>query len=141
MKTLLAALLVLSSSALASTDGQENSYSGPPLDKCKPGKRIDTDAVVLRDVDGDTVDVKTKTGSYSIRMLGIDTPETHFMGHSQGEWGERAAEQLARLAPVGSRVKLDLADEPCDKYGRVLAHIFIGKVHVNAEMVKNGMAV
>jgi micrococcal nuclease len=74
-------------------------------------------------------------------MLGIDTPETHFMGRSQGRWGDEAAAQMAQLLPVGTRVRLEFTQESCDAHGRLLAHVFNGKVHANAEILKQGLAV
>lgn len=108
--------------------------------KCSPKTPIEKTATVVRTYDGDTVLVKTKSAQYSIRMVGIDTPETHFMGHSQGEWGDRAKEKLSELLPPNTRVRLEFGNSQCDMYGRGLAHIFVGKTHVNFEMAKEGLA-
>ncbi len=109
-------------------------------DKCDRNKPIETSGVIVRTYDGDTVMVRTRTGNYSIRLIGIDTPETHFMGQSQGPWGEKAAEKLAEMLPAKSRVRLEFSQSPCDQYGRGLAHLFVGKVHINRELAQDGLA-
>lgn len=111
------------------------------LDKCKRDVRLDKQATILKTVDGDTVHIKNKNGSYSVRMLGIDTPETHFLGHSQGEWGNRASDFLKDMLPPGTEVTLEFGETPCDGHGRVLAHLFKGRTHVNGEIVRQGLAV
>jgi micrococcal nuclease len=109
--------------------------------KCNKDSKISDSVTVDRVVDGDTVIVRVPEGTYSVRMLGIDTPETHFMGKSQGEWGEKASALLTQLLPVGTPVRLEMYEDACDAHGRLLAHVFAGKLHTNQEMVKQGLAV
>lgn len=110
-------------------------------DKCERDTAISPNAEVVRGVDGDTVVVKAGRKTYSIRMLGIDTPETHYLGKSQGKWGEIAADRLKKILPVGTKVTLETGNEVCDKYGRVLAYVFKGTTNVNLQMAKEGLAV
>ena len=109
--------------------------------KCDPAKPITGKIEVETAVDGDTVFIKTSSGSYSVRMMNIDTPETHFEGQSQGKWGEVAADRLKEILPTGTQVRLEYGSDMCDKYGRVLGQIFVGKMHANKQMVKEGLAV
>jgi micrococcal nuclease len=113
---------------------------GESKQKCNRNQPIESSGVVVRAYDGDTVLVKTRSGNYSIRLIGIDTPETHFMGQSQGPWGEKAAQKLAELLPAKARVRLEFSPSPCDQYGRGLAHLFVGKVHINKELAQEGLA-
>lgn len=108
--------------------------------KCNKMTVLPTAASVDRVVDGDTVIVRVTGGTYSVRMMGIDTPETKFMGKSQGEWGEKAHDFLDELLPLGTKVRLEYTSESCDAHGRLLAHIFKGKVHANSELVRVGLA-
>jgi micrococcal nuclease len=130
-------VLLLSISAFASVvpdqDGGKIS-----CDKTKP---VEKTVYVERTFDGDTVLVRTKSGNLSVRMIGIDTPETHYFGHSQGEWGEIAAAKLAEYLPPNTKIRLELSPSICDQYGRLLAHIFVGKRHINQEMASEGLAV
>lgn len=92
--------------------------------------------------DGDTIDVKTSSGQVRrIRLLNIDTPETHFQGKSQGESGELAHRRLEQLLPLGSEVTIQYEDKPCDFYGRYLGLVFREKKNINLLMVKEGYAV
>lgn len=109
--------------------------------KCDRFDPIEKTVLIEGGVDGDTVTIRSRKGLYSVRMIGIDTPETHYFGHSQGESAELAKERLQEFLPVGKKVRLEFGPEICDKYGRVLAHIFVGKKHVNKEMVREGHAV
>lgn len=130
----------LALSLLASTTAFAGSESASDRLKCKAGQPGPAAARVDRVVDGDTVIIRVAEGTYSVRMLGIDTPETHFMGKSQGEWGDKAAELLTDILPVGTNVRLEYSDEGCDGHGRLLAHVFNGRTHTNAEMTKQGLA-
>ncbi|MBL7714332.1 MAG: thermonuclease family protein [Bdellovibrionales bacterium] len=98
-------------------------------------------ATVIRLSDGDTIGLKNSLGTISVRMLSIDTPELHFKGQAQGTWGQSSADALAKLLKVGDVVEVEVEAEVCDRYGRMLAHIWKGKTNINLEMVKNADAV
>jgi micrococcal nuclease len=138
MRTVSYLLLALFSAGMAVPYSAE---AFTPRTKCNRDQRIATTGVVDRVVDGDTTMVQTATGNYSIRMMGIDTPESHYLGKSQGEWADKATARLRRILPEGTPVALELSDTPCDKYGRVLAWIHKGDINVNSLMVKGGYAV
>lgn len=104
------------------------------------GRRI-IKATVARVVDGDTVKARIKGTELSVRFLSIDTPETHYMGRSQGVWGDRAAEALSDLLPVDSKITIELDNEVCDRYGRLLGYVFKGRKNINQAMLENAMAV
>lgn len=75
---------------------------------------------VVRVVDGDTLDVRLRSGGVvSVRMLGINTPERGQCGASD------ATANLLRLAPVGSTVDLvsDRTQAAEDRYGRLLRYV------------------
>lgn len=98
-------------------------------------------ATVDRVVDGDTVHIIYKEKDYPIRFLSMDTPETHYMGKSQGHWGDVAADRLGELLPEGTQVKLELDNEVCDQYGRLLAYVWKGNTLINLQMTADGFAV
>lgn len=136
-KTLFLFLISLPAFAASNDSGQQNGS----IDKCRMGYAIESNATIAKNVDGDTVHVRTTSGTYSVRMLGVDTPETHFMGKSQGEWGERAAARTQELIPIGTQVRLEFSEESCDGHGRVLAFVNVGKANINLQLAKEGMAV
>ena len=85
----------------------------------------DTTAVVLRVVDGDTIDIRDDVrGRLRVRVLGIDTPETKKPGYTVGCWGPEATE-FARSNMLGQRVALitDATQDRTDRYGRTLAYL------------------
>jgi len=99
---------------------------------------------ILKVVDGDTVHVQPTGGGnlVKVRMLGMDTPETHLAVKGgvvgQQPWGDQAAAALEKLAPVNASVVV--VAEGTDKYGRTLGRIFNRNVDVNLELVEEGWA-
>ena len=86
---------------------------------------VDTTAVVLKVVDGDTIDIRDDNrGRLRVRLLGIDTPETKKPGYTVGCWGPEATE-FAKSTMVGQRVALvpDPTQDRTDRYGRTLAYL------------------
>ncbi|WP_437956226.1 thermonuclease family protein [Sorangium sp. So ce119] len=104
-----------------------------------PGPRFP--ATVVRTVDGDTLHVCDERGvDHAIRMLSIDTPETHFLGASQGYWAEMAAARLSELLPEGAAVEIQTDEQPCDAYGRVLGYVISGGQLINRLLLEEGLA-
>jgi micrococcal nuclease len=86
---------------------------------------VNTTAVVLKVVDGDTVDIRDDVrGRLRIRVLGIDTPETKKPGYTVGCWGPEAT-QFANDTLIGQRVAIiyDATQGMYDRYGRTLAYL------------------
>src|SRR4051812_34270767 len=87
-----------------------------------------TAGVVTRVVDGDTLHVRSSSGrEVKVRLLGVDTPETHRPGTPVECGGREASASMARLAPRGTRVTLatDPTQGRVDRYGRLLAYVFL----------------
>lgn len=94
------------------------------------------DAIVERVVDGDTVRVDVDLGFYAhsknvrLRFLRVFAPELRAAG------GLAARDELMRLLPVGTRVRI--ATKKIDPYGRWLAEVWrfrgASLVNVNDEM-------
>jgi micrococcal nuclease len=94
----------------------------PPAARADP---VDTTALVLRVVDGDTVDIVDDVrGRLRVRLLGIDSPETKKPRFSVGCWGPEAS-QFAESTLAGQRVALvtDPTQDLHDRYGRTLAYL------------------
>jgi micrococcal nuclease len=89
---------------------------------------VETTAVVVRVVDGDTIDIRDDNrGRLRIRALGIDTPETKKPGYTIGCWGPQAT-QFAVDELLEQRVALitDPTQDTNDRYGRTLAYLVKG---------------
>jgi len=99
--------------------------------------------VVTRVVDGDTLYVRSGGREVKVRLLGIDTPETHRPGTPVECGGPQASASMARLAPVGTRVTLatDPTQDRVDRYGRLLAYVFLGDGRLlEDEQLRSGWA-
>ena len=86
---------------------------------------VDTTAVVLKVVDGDTIDIRDDNrGRLRVRLLGIDTAETKKPGYTVGCWRPEATE-FAKSTMLGQRVALvpDPTQDQTDRYGRTLAYL------------------
>lgn len=100
------------------------------------------DGVIERVTDGDTVRVRMSSGSESVRLIGIDTPETVDRNRPVGCYGKEASDFTKKTLPQGTGVKLVLDAEPRDRYGRLLAYVYRSSddLFVNAELAKQGYA-
>jgi micrococcal nuclease len=94
-----------------------------------------SNATVQRVVDGDTVRL---TGLGSVRLIGIDTPEVY--GHVDC-FGPEASGFAKSLLPRGASVRYRVGREPRDRYGRLLAYVWLpdGRM-VNRLLAENGYA-
>jgi micrococcal nuclease len=91
--------------------------------------------VVERVVDGDTVIV---TGLGSVRLIGVDTPETKHPTKAVERFGAEASAFLTRLVR-GRTVQLEFDWQRTDRYGRTLAYLYLEDgTFVNAEIVRQG---
>jgi micrococcal nuclease len=92
---------------------------------------------VVSIVDGDTLVLKA-TGT--VRLIGIDTPETVDPRVPVQAFGAEASAALRQM--VGSQqVRLTFEDQRKDKYGRTLAYVYLADgTFVNLEMVRRGYA-
>ena len=90
--------------------------------------------------DGDTIHVEFKDGhDETIRLLGIDTPETHHPTKPIGCFGPEA-ENFTRSSLNGQSVSLEYDVERKDKYGRTLAYVYIDGESFNEELLREGYA-
>ena len=93
---------------------------------------------VSRVIDGDTIEVKKGAVKLTVRLVGIDAPETSKKKHEPGQpFSQQATKHLAKLALNRS---VDVKSFGADRYGRVLGEVFADGNNVNLEMVKAGLA-
>ena len=92
---------------------------------------------VTRVLDGDTI---VLNNGETVRLIGVDAPETHHPEIPVQRFGEEATEFLKRLAE-GFACTLEY--EPGnirDHYGRLLAYVFVEGRLANAEIIRQGYA-
>ena len=99
----------------------------------------DLSGPVVRVIDGDTIVVELDGKDERVRYIGIDTPE---MDDERPAIRRRAVEAKAANARLvgGRRVRLELDVERRDRYGRLLAYVWVGDTLVNEALVQAGHA-
>ena len=99
-------------------------------------------ATVVRVVDGDTVVVHVGGTEESVRLIGIDTPESVARDRPNECFGAEASARLEALLPIGTDVLLTRDIEPRDMYDRLLAYVQRSSdgLLVNAAQVADGYA-
>ncbi len=96
---------------------------------------------VTKIVDGDTIWIRQPTGKVKVRLLGIDTPETRAPGKQVECFGREAtaaAVQLLTAAQVW--VETDPTQNTHDRYGRLLAYVWLDDDLVNLDLITGGYA-
>lgn len=111
-------------------------------------KVITPDSVkVMSVVDGDTLKVSIVSGGISVtesvRLIGVDTPETVHPTKAVQEYGIEASDFLKKLCKEGQEAYLTYDWNQRDIYRRLLAYVWIkndagGWVLVNLVIVENG---
>lgn len=88
-------------------------------------ERASERVTVVNVVDGDTIVVRDGRGSEgTVRILGVDTPETKKPGSPIQCFGPEAS-AFTHTALAGRRVTLRYDVERYDKYGRTLAAVWV----------------
>ena len=82
-------------------------------------------------VDGDTFKAKVQGAVMDFRLQAVDAPER------EQPYGAEATSELAKL--VRGR-KLIFVFDDVDRYGRIVARVWVGNVDVNREMISRGAA-
>jgi micrococcal nuclease len=119
----LAAFLVLSAAGCNDSDS-----ASTPVDNGGYAR-------VTKVTDGDTIHLGDLG---SVRLIGIDTPEVY---GSVECFGREASEFAKRLLPLGARVRYRVGVEERDRYGRLLAYVWLpdGRM-LNRVMIDKGYA-
>jgi micrococcal nuclease len=94
---------------------------------------------VTRVVDGDTIKVRVGNRTETVRLIGIDTPETHRPGTPVECGGRAATREMERLAG-GRRVTLlaDPTQDRRDRYDRLLAYAEAAGRDIGEELLRSG---
>jgi len=92
--------------------------------------------VVEEVIDGDTI--KLKSGE-RVSYIGIDTPELSGE-NGRPEFYAWEAKEANRKLVEGKRVRLEFDVERRDRYGRLLAYVYVDGLMVNEWLVANGYA-
>lgn len=127
LRLMLGLMLALSLPACgnASSSAANEHSSSPPTHADVAGR-------VIRVADGDTLTILTANQQQQrIRLAEIDSPER------RQPWGGQAKRALSALT-LGKSIRLSVHD--IDRYGRIVAIIYVDGHDINAEMVRRGHA-
>ncbi|WP_035098415.1 thermonuclease family protein [Anoxybacteroides tepidamans] len=97
-------------------------------------------AVVDRVIDGDTLKVAIGKREETVRLLLVDTPESVHPTKPVQPFGPEASQYVKKLLPKGTKVELELDVRERDRYGRLLAYVWIGKQMLNELLLEKGYA-
>jgi micrococcal nuclease len=111
-------------------------------------------AKVTKVVDGDTIKVTQGKRLESVRLIGIDAPESSpndraFRQASRAsvdvktivQLGKRSKSHLQTLLPLGTTVQIETDVDSRDRYGRLLAYVYLPSgAMVNDTMLTSGFA-
>lgn len=96
---------------------------------------------VLRAVDGDTLEIDFEGTKEKVRLIGIDTPESvHPDEDRNTEEGKTASEYTASIVE-GKSIELEFDVQQRDKYGRLLAYVYVDGIMLNKTLLCDGYAV
>jgi len=110
--------------------------SGPPHGTVPAGMVA---ARVTRIVDGDTIKVDIDGREFTVRYIGINTPETKAPNRPVEPFGPEAAAANERLV-AGEVVFLEKDVSETDNFGRLLRYVWLDGIMVNEELVREGYA-
>lgn len=107
-----------------------------------PSSSAGTNEVIVKHViDGDTILVEINGTTEKVRLIGINTPEIHHPTKGVERYGYEAKRFTSGLLKEGDRIKLEFDLQKRDKYGRLLAYVYLSDGRfLNALLVQEGYA-
>ena len=102
-------------------------------------RQVSSAAVVTGVIDGDTVEVAWAGRRETVRLLGVDTPETVHPERPVECFGPEAA-AFTRRGLLGRRVRLSFDRVTRDAYGRLLAYVAVDGRRFNDDLLDGGYA-
>jgi endonuclease YncB( thermonuclease family) len=95
---------------------------------------------VVNVVDGDTIKIQNSSEIETVRLIGVDTPETVHPSKPVECYGKEASSFVENLLKdTQVYIELDSSQGERDRYGRLLAYIFLpDKVLVNQLIISEG---
>ncbi|MED4801208.1 thermonuclease family protein [Bacillus atrophaeus] len=98
------------------------------------------DVTLDRAVDGDTIKIKYNGNVDTVRYLLVDTPESKKPDSCVQPYGEDASKRNKELVSDGKlQLEFDKGDRR-DKYGRLLAYVYVDGKSVQETLLKEGLA-
>jgi micrococcal nuclease len=106
--------------------------------KNKPAVLSETSYYCSYVIDGDTIIVIIDGKKEKVRLIGVDAPETGGPYTKKEPFG-REASAFTKKMTEGGNVKLEYDWQKRDKFGRLLAYVYLEDgTFLNAELIKQG---
>ena len=97
------------------------------------------EATVVRVIDGDTIRVRVQGKEYTVRLIGVNTPETvHPTKTGQRFGAEASAYTKAALEGKTVALEADPTGDTRDRYGRLLRYVHLDGQNFNARLIREG---
>lgn len=116
-------------------DWKDTTAFVPPIEK----------GFVIKVYDGDTITIasklpykESKLYRFSVRLKGIDCPEIKGRDENEKECAQLAKQELTNLV---MNKMVTLKNLQTEKYGRILADVYIGELHLNKHMIEKRLAI
>lgn len=91
--------------------------------------------------DGDTAHLRINDIDEPVRFLAIDTPETVKPGSPVQPYGKEASDYTCNAIKEANQITLEYeSTNKTDKYGRILAWVYVDGVLLQQELVEKGLA-
>ena len=97
-------------------------------------------ATVVRVIDGDAIEVDLDGWRYTVRYIGINTPETNRPSRGVEFYGPEASARNRELVE-GKTVRMELDVSSTDRFDRLLRYVYVDDEMVNATLISGGFAV
>ena len=97
-------------------------------------------ATVVRVIDGDTIEVDLDGSRYTVRYIGINTPDTNRPSRGVEFFGPEASARNRELVE-GKTVRMELDVSSTDRFDRLLRYVYVDDEMVNATLISEGFAV
>lgn len=93
-------------------------------------------------VDGDTIEVIQNGEKKKVRLLAVDTPETKHPKKGEEPFGKEASTFTCTHVKNAKTLELEYDDgsDKTDKYGRLLAWVFVDGYNLNDLLIQEGLA-
>ena len=105
----------------------------------QPGGIEPREVRLIEVTDGDTIRVLYRGREERVRLIGVDTPEVPWYGGSGECFGVEAA-RYAKRRLEGRLVRLEFGADRRDRYGRLLAYLYVDDELFNLTLVRLGYA-
>ena len=97
---------------------------------------------VVRTVDGDTIVLDVDGKEKTVRLIGVDAPESVHPDRTRNTDEGKAASDWMREYLTGKQVYIEYGMDPTDDYGRTLAYVYLddGSTILQEELLRAGYA-